>query len=202
MKAWLTVENNGECARIEAWLSGPGVGPDFTGNAWRGWKTALPHTRFGFGPQFIFRKQFYTLLDLLKSKTQSEIQEKTFQQAPALDKSMLAKGLAFFGFVLLIMGVINLLSATSLLLKSAFPDLANTILINGVSGVVIGGLIFASSRALAKGKIIAIWFYVGSIVVDCIYNFTTGRPINYSFIGFGLLFIWQMFRFKDEWQLS
>ncbi len=205
MKAWLSVENRGENARVEAWLSGPGVGPDFEGNAWRGWKTALPQG-IGFGPQFIYRKQFDALLGLLKGKTQNAIEENSPQPAsgsgPILDKSILTKGNALLGIVILIGAAINLLSAASLLLKSVFPSLAREMLTSGIFSVVVGVLVFVSSRALAKGKLVAAWLYGVGILIDSIYNIIAGRATNYLFIGFGVIFIWQMLKFKNEWRLS
>lgn len=206
VKAWLSVENNGENARIEAWLSGPNVGPDFAGNAWRGWKTALPQG-FGFGAPFTYRKKFDMLLNLLRSKIPDVPGQNLFQEEgnsqPVLSKSALAKGFAILGVILFVMGGLNVFSGTSLLLlKTAFPSLAKSILTDGIFGITIGALIFASSRALAKGKVWAVWLYGGSIIADAIYNIVVGRPMNYFFMGFGLLFIWQMLKFRNEWKLS
>ena len=41
-KAWLSVENNGGKARLEAWQAPSGLSPDRKGNFWLGWKTPVP----------------------------------------------------------------------------------------------------------------------------------------------------------------
>jgi hypothetical protein len=66
----------------------------------------------------------------------------------------------------------------------------------------LGALIFISSRVLAKGKIFAIWLYGGAILMDSIFNIAMGYKLNYILIGFGLLFIWQMVKRKNEWELA
>jgi len=204
-KAWMSVENNGENIRIETWLSSPSVGPDFEGNAWVGWKTPL---RRGFlmGPVLTCRNQIDTLLNLLRSKTQNLRQKNSSQQTsnayPALNKSTLSKGLAIVAVIGLLTGTANLISATGLLLRSTYRNLGNAMLVDGIFDVIIGLLILAASRAVAKGRTLAIWLYGASILVDSAFNIAMNRPMNYVFIGLGLLFIWQMFRLKNEKQLS
>jgi len=68
--------------------------------------------------------------------------------------------------------------------------------------IFFGVLIFICSRVLAKGRALAIWLYGGAILIDSIFNIAMGSRLNYIFIGFGLLFIWQMVKFKNEWELA
>jgi hypothetical protein len=81
------------------------------------------------------------------------------------------------------------------------PSLAETMLWDAVYEFSLSALIFASSRAFAKGKILSVWLYGGSILLDSLYNILTGNPLNYIFIGFGLLLIWQILRFRDRLEL-
>jgi hypothetical protein len=82
------------------------------------------------------------------------------------------------------------------------PGLAEAMLTDAVYEFALGALLFASSRAFAKGRILAVWLYAASILLDVLYNILTGNPLNYLFIGFGLLLIWQILKFKDRLDLA
>lgn len=204
-KAWLSVEHIGEKGKVEAWMSGPGVGPDFAGGTWVGWKTALPEG-FSYGAPSVYRNAFQKLLNLLSSKTTNMVMVKAGNQAtslqPTLNKSTLTKGLAVFGLISFIFGTVTLLSAVSLILQGSFLSLAKTMLTDGASDMILGALSFASSKALSKGKVLGIWLYGGGILVDTIYNIIMGHTPNYFVIGFGLLLIWRMVELKGEWNLT
>ena len=203
VKAWLAVEHNGEKGKLEAWMSGPGVGPDFEGSTWAGWKTALPQG-FSYGPPSVYKKEFRNLLSLLSTKSTSMVRHETGKQAnqPQPNLNKLTKGLAVLGVIYLLLGAFSLLSAASLFLRSSFLSLANTMLLDGVSDIFFGALLFFSSKALSKGKVMGIWLYIGAVLIDSIYGIATGHNLNYFLIGFALLFIWQMFKWKNSWNLS
>ena len=44
--------------------------------------------------------------------------------------------------------------------------------------------------------------YGGSILLDILYNLATGNPLNYLFIGFGLLLVWQILKFRNRLELA
>jgi hypothetical protein len=121
---------------------------------------------------------------------------------PAIKKSSFVAALAIFGFFSALAGLMSI--ATSIILSSnaSMPSLAETMLWDAVYEFSLSALIFASSRAFAKGKILSVWLYGGSIIVDSLYNILTGSPLNYIFIGFGLLLIWQILRFRDKLELA
>ena len=121
---------------------------------------------------------------------------------PVLKKSTFVAALALFGVFSSLAGIISLATAISLSSDASMPGLANTMLIDAVYEFSLSALIFASSRAFSKGKILSVWLYGGSIVLDVLYNIATGNPLNYIFIGFGLLLIWQILRFKDKLDLA
>ena len=81
------------------------------------------------------------------------------------------------------------------------PGLAEAMLWDAVYEFSLSALIFASSREFAKGKMLSVWLYGGSIILDSLYNLLTGSPLNYIFIGFGLLLIWQILRFRQKLEL-
>ena len=205
MRAWLSVQYEGEKGKVEAWLSIPGVRPDFVGNAWVGWKSAVPQG-FSFGPKSICKKDFEKLLSLLSSKSTNMVRFEAGRQGnrlqPALNKSTMTKGLAVFGVISFIFGTVTLLSAVSLILQGSFLSLANTMLTDAASDMILGALSFASSKALSKGKALGIWLYGSGILMDTIYNITMGHTPNYFVIGFGLLLIWRMIELKSEWNLT
>jgi len=110
--------------------------------------------------------------------------------------------LAIFGVFSTLAGIISLATAIILSSNASMPSLANSMLIDAVYEFSLGALIFASARALAKGKFLSIWLYSSSLVLDSLYNLVTGQPLNYVFVGFGLLLIWQILKFRNELELA
>lgn len=121
---------------------------------------------------------------------------------PLLNKSTFVIALAIFGVFSVLAGMISLATWITLSSGAAMPGLAEAMLTDAVYEFVLGALLFASSRAFAKGRILSVWLYAASILLDSLYNILTGYPLNYLFIGFGLLLIWQIWRFKDRLELT
>ena len=195
MKAWLSIEYREGNSRIEAWLSGPGVGPDFVGSTWKGWKTALPQG-FGVGPQHTYRKQFDNLLEHLTDRcvnmAMSEFVATELSPSPASNKSPFILILAIFGCFNFLGGIVNLLSASSLIYKDSYLGIARPMFVNAIFDIFIGISIFASSRALAKGKTLAVWLFSSGILLDIVGKLITGEKLNYLFIVFGISVLWQI----------
>jgi hypothetical protein len=114
-------------------------------------------------------------------------------------KSAFIVALSALGGITIVGGIITLVSAIILLLDATLPSLARSILTNAVVDITIGTLLITSSRAFAKGKILAIWFLGGSLLFDSIYSLLMGYQLHYILMGFGFLLIWQMLKFKKEW---
>jgi hypothetical protein len=121
---------------------------------------------------------------------------------PALKKSTFVIALAIFGVFSVLAGMISLATWITLSSGAAMPGLADAMLIDAVYEFILGALIFASSRAFAKGKMLSVWIYAASILLDSLYNIVTGYPLNYVFVGFGLLLIWQILRFRGRLDLA
>jgi hypothetical protein len=121
---------------------------------------------------------------------------------PALKKSTFVIALAIFGVFSILAGMISLATWITLSSGAAIPGLADAMLTDAVYEFILGALIFASSRAFAKGKMLSVWIYAASILLDSLYNIVTGYPLNYVFVGFGLLLIWQILRFRDRLDLA
>ena len=121
---------------------------------------------------------------------------------PVLKKTTFVAALAIFGVFSSLAGIFSLTSAIVLSSDASASGLANTLLIDAVYEFVLSALIFASSRALAQGKMLAVWLYGGGIILDCLYSFVTGNALNYVFIGFGLFLIWQILRFRNRLELA
>ncbi len=201
MKAWLSVEYREGNGRIEAWLSGPGVGPDFEGSAWNGWKIALPQG-FGLGPHHIYRKKFNDLLKQMTEKYPHIFMSETVKiEPPAVKtpvKPPLATVFAVYGIFLIIAGILSLLSAASFIYMKSFLDMANHILIRSISDIAVGLLIFASSKAMVKGKGIAIWLYGLGMLLEISSQLITGEKLNYLFITFGIYAIWEIYKITKK----
>ena len=123
-------------------------------------------------------------------------------QQPVLKKSTFVMALAIFGVFSALAGIISLVTAIILSSAASMPSLAESMLVDAVYEFSLAALIFASSRTFAMGKILSIWLYGSSIVLDSLYNILTGYPLNYVFIGFGLLLIWQILRFRNQLELE
>ncbi len=121
---------------------------------------------------------------------------------PALKRSTFVIALAIFGVFSVLAGMISLATWITLSSGAAMPGLADAMLIDAVYEFILGALIFASSRAFAKGKMLSVWIYAASILLDSLYNIVTGYPLNYVFVGFGLLLIWQILRFRGRLDLA
>ena len=134
------------------------------------------------------------------SNTQQRIAAISHQ--PALKKTAFVLALAIFGVFSGLAGIISLATAITFSADPSTSSLASTLLIDAVYEFTLSALIFASSRAFSKGRILSVWLYGGSIALDVLYNVVTGNSLNYVFIVFGLLLIWQILSFKDKLELA
>jgi hypothetical protein len=117
-------------------------------------------------------------------------------------KSTFVIALAVLGGITIFAGIVSLSSAIILFSSASMPNLFRTILADAVFDISIGTLIIASSRAFGKGKIQAIWFFGGSLLLDSLYSLIRGYELHYIFTGLGFLLIWQMLKFRKEWEVS
>lgn len=134
--------------------------------------------------------------------TQPRITTITQTHQLVIKKSTYIIALAVFGGMSILAGVISLISAIVLLSNAAMPSLVNTILTNVAFDFILGALIIASSRALAQGKMLAVWLYGISLLVDSFYSLVMGYSPNYIFMGLGLILIWQMVKYRAELEIS
>ena len=134
--------------------------------------------------------------------TQPRITARTQTHHVVIKKSTFVIALAALGGMSILAGVISLISAIVLLSNAAMPSLVNTILTDIALDFILGALLFASSRALAQGKMLAVWLYGGSLLIDSFYSLVMGYSLNYIFMGLGLLLIWQMVKYRAKLELS
>jgi hypothetical protein len=120
---------------------------------------------------------------------------------PVLNKSAFVAALALFGVFYMLAGIINLVTAI-ILFSNASPSLANPLLIGTVHKLSLGALISWSSWAFSRGKLLSVWLYAGSLIADSLYNLMTGYSLNYVFIAFGLLLIWQTLKYRSQLELK
>lgn len=117
-------------------------------------------------------------------------------------KSTFVIALSVLGGISILAGLISLVSAIILVSNAAMQGLASTILTDAAIDMIIGIWMIASARAFAQGKMLAIWLYGGSILLDGLYSLIMGYELHYIFMGLGLLLIWQMLKFRKEWEAS
>ena len=114
---------------------------------------------------------------------------------PVLKKSTFVFALAIFGVFSALAGIMSL--TTAIMLPSD-----TSLWTDAVYGFSLAALIFASARTFTRGKILSVWLYGSSILLDILYNLATGNPLNYLFIGFGLLLVWQILKFRNRLELG
>ena len=113
---------------------------------------------------------------------------------PVLKKSTFVFALAIFGVFSALAGIMSL--TTAIMLPSD-----TSLWTDAVYGFSLAALILASARTFTQGKILSVWLYGSSILLDILYNLATGNPLNYLFIGFGLLLVWQILKFMNRLEL-
>ena len=125
----------------------------------------------------------------------------TIPHPPVSKKSTFVIALAFFGVLSILTGIVSFVSVIILLSNATMPDPASTLLIETAYHLGLGALILASARAFARGKLLSIWLYGASIIIDSLFHLTMGYPLNYLFVGFGMVVIWQILNFRNELEL-
>lgn len=112
-------------------------------------------------------------------------------------KAIFVIAFAFFGVCTLAAGIISIFLLLSGVLSAPASSIWNQI---GYE-LSLGTLMLIGARALAKGKLLSIWLYGGSIIIDSLYHLMMGYPLNYLFTLFGLLLIWQLLKHRSELEL-
>lgn len=197
--AWLSIENRGETTKITAWFAPKSLGPDDKGSFWSGYKYSI-HNSLAFGPIAIYRKQFNKLMEMLKTTPDNlVISQKGSNDQQKRNKGAFVNGLVILGIIEIVSGVLSVLSASTFL--TDYPDTGNMALRNGIFDMVLGVLIFVSSRMLKNGKALAIWLYGSTILLNVAYETAISHKLPYFSVVFGALITWQLFNNKEEWNL-
>jgi len=134
--------------------------------------------------------------------TQPRISAITQTHQSVVKKSTFVIAIAVFGGMSILAGVISSVSAIVLLSEAPMSGMVNSVLADVAFDFILGALIIASLRALTQGKMLAVWLYGSSLLIDSFYSLVMGYPMNYIFMGFGLLLIWQMVKYRAELELS
>jgi hypothetical protein len=121
---------------------------------------------------------------------------------PDITRSTFVIALAIFGVASILGGLINFLSTSISLSGTSMPSLVYTGPIDVAFDITLGAFIITSSWALAQRRMLALWLYGGSILLDIFFNLAMGYPLNYLFLGFGLLLTWQIAAYRENLRLS
>ena len=117
-------------------------------------------------------------------------------------KSPFLIALAALGSMSILAGVISSVSAIVLFSEAPMSGMVNSVLSDVACNFILGALIISSWRALVQGKMLAVWLFGSSLLVDTLYSIVMGYQLNYVFTGFGLLLIWQMVMYRTQLELS
>ena len=115
-----------------------------------------------------------------------------------IKKSTFVIALMALGGMSILAGIISSVSAIVLLSEAPMSGMVNSVLADIVCNFILGTLIFASWRVLTQGKMLAVWLFGSSLLVDSLYSLVMRYPMHYVFMGLGLLLIWQMIKHKTE----
>jgi len=133
--------------------------------------------------------------------TQPKITVTPQTRESAFKKSTFVIALAVLGGFTILAGIVSLISALILFSNASLPILARTMLTDAIIDITVGALLVASSKAFASGKMLAIWLCAGSMFLDSLYSLIKGYELHYIFIGLGFLLIWQMLKYRQEWEV-
>lgn len=134
--------------------------------------------------------------------TQPRIAAITHTHQSVIKKSTFVIALLALGSMSILAGVISSVSAIVLLSEVPMSGMVNSVLADVVCNFILGALIMTSWRALSQGKMLTVWLFGSSLLIDSFYSLVMGYPLNYIFMGFGLLLIWQMVKYRAELELS
>jgi hypothetical protein len=112
-------------------------------------------------------------------------------------KVMFVVALAFFGVCSLVSGIISII----LLSNGILPAPAGSLWIQIGYELSLGAWMLVSASALARGKWLSVWLYAGSILIDGLYHLLMGYPLNYLFMAFGVVLVWQLLRHRNDLNL-
>ena len=119
-----------------------------------------------------------------------------------LNKKAFVASLAIFGVFDTLAGTISLVTAIILFSNASMPSLASATLIDAIYKLSLGALIVTSAWTFVKGKLLSVWLYAGGILLSNLYSLIMGYPLNYIFLAFGLLLIWQIWKYKSQLELK
>lgn len=107
---------------------------------------------------------------------------------------MLILILSLLGLFTILAGVISLLAALS-------GGVSGVLWEDVIFNVTFGGLVFLSTRMLAKRRPAGIWIFLAAILLSLGYSFFMGRGLNVVMALFGAVVGWQLFRLKQRGEI-
>ena len=200
---WLSIENFGSNTKISAWAAPKGLGPDQKGNFWKGNKLPIP-TGFAMGPLGRFKEQFNSLLERIKHVSDDAPFNLNTENAnpPVVSKENFAKGLLFLAIIIILEGALNVYNGSSSMLNQIFPSFAKSSLQSGIMDVVIGIVLFFSSRLMKNGKVFSIWLFGIYLLFSIGYDLAIGANFPFFPILFGVWAFSQLLGLKKQGQLT
>lgn len=199
---WVYVEYLGQKVKLSAWVAPKGLEHDQEGSFWKGNKRPVP-IGFTFGPIGRFKKQFADLLKRLHSES-NNISAPIMQNErhSALSKENFAKGLVTFSIIVFLNGVLSVYNASYLMSNQLFPDFGAISLQRGIIDIVIGVILFITSRFLKSGKAFSIWLYGMTVMLSVGQDLAIGAKFPFFTVLFGVWVISQLVGLKKQGQLA
>ncbi|MER2599326.1 MAG: MotA/TolQ/ExbB proton channel family protein [Caldilineales bacterium] len=113
-----------------------------------------------------------------------------------------SKNLNYYVATLTVIGILGVVAGLIHLFRAMSSGFSNTSLADVLFNTAFGVLILICSRILAKGKLLAIWFFGACILMSLIYSYAMGRGFNFVIAAVGAYFLWQLYSLKKQGELS
>lgn len=199
---WISIENLGTITKLSAWISPKGLGPDQKGNFWKGNKVPVP-TGFVTGSPRRFKEQFNDLLARLNNvSNEAPVSLKTLNaNATMASKEDYAKGLLVLAIIIFGSGALSALNGVNSITNQLSPTFANSLLQDGIIDMVLGIVVFTSSRLLKSGKALSIWLYGATVLFSIGQDLAIGAKFPFFTVIFSVWAISQLVGLKKQGQL-
>lgn len=103
--------------------------------------------------------------------------------------------------ILTLLGLFSILTGLISLLGALFGGASGVLWEDVIFNVAFGGLVFLSTRVLAKRKALGIWIFLAAILLSLGYSYFMGRGVNVVMALFGAVVGWQLFRLKQRGEI-
>lgn len=127
-----------------------------------------------------------------KAKPKSKILQVIEQRSNTVQMLVLLLALA---------GAWGILLGLFMLPEGLADELSDAHELDLIFNLVFGGLVLAVAGVLLNGKVLALWLFIGVLLLIAAYNYFLGRDFNLLIALFGAVIVWRMFMAQRRGEL-